>query len=369
MKIAVDFHVVAGKYQGSKRYLEELYERLISKYASKGLEIVFCVDKNQQLNEKWSKLGQVLHFPTRSSIGRLLIGALTLNRKNNFNYFHFQYNTPLFGVNNCILTVHDILFESHPQFFSFYYRIRLKLLTRLAVRKAKVLFVVSEYTKRQLINIYNIPTERIVVTPNGVNPNVFNMNNIEESKIKVKNEFDLTDYIFSVGRIEPRKNQLSILLAAEKLFDKGVKVPPVVFAGHKDSQYQELFENAERIRKKLPVLFLQGVGDETLADLYKACSCFAYPSLAEGFGMPIVEAMACGCRVVTSNNTAMEEFNFGAITIDANDINALADFIETSLRPSDDYERRKICSQATLDRYSWDVVTDRYMEAVVGQYK
>jgi glycosyltransferase involved in cell wall biosynthesis len=360
MKIGVDFHIVPGKFQGSKRYLEELYFHLAK--IRPDIKLTFCIDKDQTLDDKWREIGEIVKFDTNGSARRLVTGARKVQRSHNFDFFHFQYNVPVIGIDNAIVTIHDILFETHPQYFSYFYRTRLKLLTRFSARKAKIVFTVSDYSRDCISKVYNV--DRVVSIPNGVNGRVFNMQGITRARSEVESQFGLRNFILCVSRIEPRKNQLELIKATEALSKTGILVPDLVFVGPKDVKYPKLTSYYERPRGQPNIIFLTGTSNEQLANLYKACSFFVYPSYAEGFGMPVVEALSCGCQVISSNTTAMSAFAYGAKLYPPGDTERLSQLIYSLLYGQTDFSMRSEISSYTLKEYSWHRSAQAFAQAL-----
>jgi glycosyltransferase involved in cell wall biosynthesis len=158
-----------------------------------------------------------------------------------------------------------------------------------------------------IMDRWGIPEDRIALTPNAVDPLMFNPGDPLHSRQLVKDTYQLEDYILSVGRIEPRKNHQSLVHSYAHLKAQGKSLPKLVFVGGKDFGYRDLASLIQEKGLEKDVVFLHAISDQMLPHLYRAALVMAYPSFAEGFGIPPLEAMACGCPVITSGSTALGE--------------------------------------------------------------
>jgi glycosyltransferase involved in cell wall biosynthesis len=195
---------------------------------------------------------------------------------------HTQHALPLRAPCPCVVTVHDVSFARDPSLMGRKDRTTFRLVVPRAVRRAVRVFTVSERTKADIVELYRVPAERIVVTPNGVDP-------------AFSPGAGAPDFVLAVGAIQTRKNQLAALEAAA-----AVGLPLVVVGPVKDRTLAgELRSRGAR---------LEGyVETERLADLYRGAACLVQPSRYEGFGLPVVEAMASGTPVVAVPDPALKE--------------------------------------------------------------
>ena len=195
---------------------------------------------------------------------------------------HTQHALPLRAPCPCVVTVHDVSFARDPSLMGRKDRTTFRLVVPRAVRRAVRVFTVSERTKADIVALYRVPAERIVVTPNGVDP-------------AFSPGAGTHDFVLAVGAIQTRKNQLAALEAAA-----AVGLPLVVAGPVKDRTLAgELRSRGAR---------LEGyVETERLADLYRGAACLVQPSRYEGFGLPVVEAMASGTPVVGVPDPALQE--------------------------------------------------------------
>ena len=249
---------------------------------------------------------------------------------------HTQYAMPLRCPCPAVVTVHDVSFAREAALMSRKDRVVFRRVVPRAVRSAARVLTVSERTKADLVELYGVPSERIVVTPNGVDPAFV------PSRESPSDTVSQGSYLLSVGAIQARKNQLAALEAAD-----AVALPLVVVGPTKDASL------ADELRRR--GARLEGYVDtERLAELYRGAACLVQSSRHEGFGLPVVEAMACGTPVVTVPDPALREVaGDAAIFAEESD---LADGIGRALA-----ERERLIA-AGIERaraFTWQATAER----------
>lgn len=305
MNIGVDMHVLQGIYQGSRSRLKNIYAEA-ARIDVNG-KYHFFVNDPDGIGEEWKRRGAVIGFGTNSRIKRLLISAPLHARRAKLDLFHFQFISPPWCACPIVLTVHDLLFETHPWYFTKGFVLRSKALVRLSSRKAAHIFTVSNYSREKIQEIYGIREERISVIPSAVDAEIFNPMERDESKKLVLERWGLRDFLLTVGRLEPRKNHRKLIRAYRLLTEEMKDVPELVIVGQRDFLFKEIFEEISSSGLEDKVKIIEGLGDEWLPHMYRSALCFVFPSFAEGFGLPPLEAMACGCPAISSNTTSMPE--------------------------------------------------------------
>lgn len=324
MKVGVDLHVLQGISQGSKTYLDNLYSQPVLQ--DSGIDFVFYFNKGK-VDGKWSQKGAVRSFPFESKAFRLTVGGAYCQARDQLDVYHTQYISPVFSKCKDVVTIHDILFETHPQFFTKSFVSRSRFLVRRSAQRAAHIFTVSEFSRRALIQLYGVDERKISLTPNGVNLDEFAID-LDLAKSNVQQKFGVSEYLLTVGRLEPRKNHLGLLRAYCELLKERKDIPPLLIVGQRDFGFDGIFRFVEENDIGHAVKIVEGASFKDLVSLYAAAACFVYPSFAEGFGIPPLEAMAAGAPVVCANNTSMAEiFSDAAILIDPENTSELASAI------------------------------------------
>lgn len=237
-----------------------------------------------------------------------------------------------------IVTIHDLSFLAAPDCAEPSLRKYLRRAVWDSVRKADSLVAVSANTKADLVRLLRIPGERIDVVPNGTDER-FSPVTEPERIAGLRAQLGLNEpYILTVGTLEPRKNLVRLLEAYRLLRDRGM-AQRLVIAGRKGWLYGPIFEAVNRLDLGPTVTFLDFVDDADLPALYSAAEAFVYPSIYEGFGIPPLEAMACGTPVIASNTSSLPEvLDKAAILVDPVDTRAIAWGIDRVLNNKEERE-------------------------------
>ena len=242
------------------------------------------------------------------------------------------FRAPLRPRAPLVVTVHDLAIFRHPETFPAWHRTSGRLALRAALRVADAVVAVSTFTRDELMELLSVPSERIRVVPNGV-----------DSVFVPEGPATEGDYVLAVGTREPRKN-LAAAVEATRL--AGIELRVAGAAG-----WGEVTTAG----------WVGEPGDEELAALMRGARCLVYPSLYEGFGVPIVEAMACGTPVVTSRGGATEEVAGGAaVLVDPHDPAAIAEGIAEASRRRDELIA---AGRARAAAFTWSRTAD-FLEAL-----
>lgn len=231
--------------------------------------------------------------------------APLLLRRSGARLFHGVHSVvPLASPVPSVVTVHDLAFIRFAQTFRAYNRAYLDFATRLSVRRASRILVVSEHTRREVVGLLGVPPERVIVTPNAARAHfqVPEPGTLEAFRARK----GLPErFVLYVGTLEPRKN-LTTLLEAYAEVARRHDVPLLV-GGGKGWLYDAVFQRLEQLGLRERVQFVGYIEEEELPLWYAAATVFVFPSIYEGFGMPPLEAMACGTPVIVSSSSSLPE--------------------------------------------------------------
>ncbi|PKP19079.1 MAG: glycosyl transferase family 1 [Bacteroidetes bacterium HGW-Bacteroidetes-21] len=263
----------------------------------------------------------------------------------NPHIYHGLSNELPFGIDkmNCkkIVTIHDLIFIRYPELYKPIDRkMYLKKFSN-AARVADIVIAVSQQTKRDLVEFLKVPEDKIRVVYQGCNP-VFYQECPSEILEKARTEYDLPkEFILYVGTIEERKN---LLLAIKALNEGHVKVP-LVAIGRKTDYFQQIeaYLSGCSAEFKRQIIFIDNLPNEMLRAFYKLAKVFVYPSVFEGFGIPILEALASGTPVITSKGSCFSEAGGpGSLYVDPKNPVEMADALKAVLG-SEDQRKTMIC--------------------------
>jgi glycosyltransferase involved in cell wall biosynthesis len=366
-RIGVDFHVVDGILQGSRTHVLELFSLVIR--MSPDIQFVFFLDGTELLRKFYPVFSEVnvelVRMPYAHPVKRLCWQLPKLQRKYRLDILHTQYILPIPSFCSGIVTIHDILFETHPQFFSSMFFLRSTVLMRLSARRASHVFTVSDFSKQAISSRYHIPLNKISVIPNGVDNNRF-FPGTKDQNIVERRGFPSKGYLLSVGRLEPRKNHVSLLRAYAQLKNKTF---PLVIIGQPHFRFEEIFQLVHVLDLDDHVHILRDVKDKDLPAFYRHAKLFIYPSWAEGFGIPPLEAMASGVPVITSNSTSIPEVVGNAgVLVDPNDIAALAKAMDHLVSSPQFYIEIQQRGLKQAKKFQWSIAAEKVRRIYLNHF-
>jgi len=270
-----------------------------------------------------------------------------------------DYVLPPLRTGKRILTIHDLSFLRYPEGAHPRLRWYLTQAVPRSIGQADLVLAPSQNTKRDLIELLGVEAGRVEVLYEGVEERFHPLD--EESLAPVRGRYGLDfPFILTVGTLEPRKNHVGLLQAYSLL--KGRHPHRLVIAGGKGWLYEGIFQEVERLSLEERVFFLGYVPEEDLLALYNLADLFVFPSFYEGFGLPPLEAMACGTPVVTSNTSSLPEVvGDGALLVPPQEIEALAEAMEKALRDPSLWEELRSKGLERARRFSWSGAAKRLL--------
>jgi len=269
----------------------------------------------------------------------------SLLRQKHIDVLHSPVNVlPIFLPRSCagVVTLHDLAFIRLPNVVTPSKRLYHQMFTVRSIRQATMVIAVSESTKKDAVELMGVPAERVQAVYPCIDAR-FSIVSEHEELQAFREKQGLTDgYILYLGTLEPRKNITTLIEAYAQLRKTHAIREKLVLAGGKGWLYDAIFAQVEQLGLSSEVLFAGFVADSEQALWYGAASAFVYPSLYEGFGIPVAEALACGVPVVTSNVSSLPEAGAGvAICIDPQSVEDMVTAIHKALT---DQTFRQKCS-------------------------
>ncbi|GKU31661.1 glycosyltransferase family 4 protein [Clostridium folliculivorans] len=247
-----------------------------------------------------------------------------------------------------VMTIHDLNHIRFPQFYTPFHKYYYKFIVKSSANLSKKLLTVSEFSKLELVDWLECKKDKVVVTYNGIDKN-FNVIKEQLQLEAIRNKYKLHDkFILYVGNLKPHKNVETLVEAMKYLQDEKIKL---VINGRVNESLKQIVDK-HGLQDKIQ--FIGFVDDDDLSGLYNLAEVFIFPSLYEGFGLPPLEAMACGCPTIVSNTSSLPEVvGDNAIKIEPKDHKALADGIKMLLR---DELKRELIIEGGIRRakeFSW----------------
>ncbi len=353
MLIGIDARML--RYSGIGKYIQNLIENL-ARIDRKNQYILFVKEndlgicKINQENFNFQVVRASLFSP-REQLSLPI--EIKRNRLDTFHTPHF--NLPLFSPVKKVVTIHDLIPSIFPKARSsrlsrLYYR----FMNSQAAKKAGKIIVDSKNTKKDLLKFFKILEGKIEVIYGGVSER-FKPVNDTESLEAIKKKFNSTkNFLLYVGLRKPHKNLVSLIKVLGILRGKMDFDIQLVIVGKKDPRFTQVEEAAKKLDLVEEVLSLGEVSDEDLVLLYNAAQIFLFPSLYEGFGLPPLEAMACGTPVISSNTSSLPEvLGDAALLIDPNDTNKWVEKIKAVLTSEDLRKKLKRKGLERARHFSW----------------
>lgn len=265
-----------------------------------------------------------------------------------------------------VVTIHDLGAEFLAEYHQFPQKLYLNWSTKYAARNADQLIAVSKSTQRDLIARLGAKKEKISVIYEGVDQDFFQKNSHEETSA-IKAKYGLNKpYLLFVGTIQPRKNLELLIEAFARVKNTDLEL---VIAGKPGWLYETIYLSPEKNKVKDKVKFLGFIPTDDLPPVYSGALAFVYPSLYEGFGLPLLEAMACSCPIIASNSSSIPEVvGDAALLFDPNNKDQIVKSIRTIIKDSD--LRADLAQKANrqVKKFTWEKAAEETLKVFEKVY-
>jgi glycosyltransferase involved in cell wall biosynthesis len=304
MRFSVDAHTIGCHLTGNEVYIRNLLNEF-ARLAPSDEFIVYVAKPDAPAQVPASFVTRAV---SENPYKRLGVDLPLCIRRDRPALLHVQYTGPVFCNVPLVVSLHDVSYLEHPQYFTTFRAKQLRFTVNRTVKTAAAVLTPSEFSRRSILRHYDLDPSRVVAVPNGVSSQ-FRPIDRQVSASVIEKKFGLRGpFVLTVGDLQPRKNHMGLLKAFDEMLQAHPQLPQdLVFVGKETWYSKELHRAVERSSVRGRVHFTGFVEDTDLVHFYRACDLFCFPSFYEGFGLPILEAMACGCAVACSNTTAMPE--------------------------------------------------------------
>ena len=365
IRLLIDGHWFDDLYQSPSVFLKGLYDHIA---LDDDYELFLAAFDTEVASKQFKNFNRInfVKFRSQSKIVRLAYDFNSIIKKNKIDVAHYQYISPIIKTCKEIITIHDLLYRDFKSYFPLSYRIRNDILFKRSAKRADLITSVSNYSIDSIANHFNIPRSKLVLVPNGISEDFYNYT---KSNV-IEGNYELKKYILCVSRIEPRKNHILLLKAYVelKLWQQDVKL---VLIGREDIPVLD-FDNciiALPSNVKEHVLNFKNVGFDLLKEFYANALLVVYPSFAEGFGIPPLEAAALGAKVLCSKSTAMADFDFfGDDLFDPHNLTEFKEKLSKAI-VSNDYSNRSHLSKRIKEKYNWLSIANDYSNAIKKMFR
>ncbi len=360
MRFSVDAHAIGRHQTGNEVYVRNL----LNGFASLDSDSEFITYLSVDEPSPWVPTRFAVRRVSANPFIRLGFDLSSKLRQDRPDLLHVQYTAPLACPVPVVVSVHDVSFLEHPEFFPRFRALQLRWSVNRTVGVAAKILTLSEFSSAAIQRAYHVAPDDIVVAPLAA-AQEFRPLHIDNAVDAVRTSFKLpAPFILSVGDLQPRKNHIGLIRAFAELVKNFPQLRHRLALAGKETWFAPKVREAardsgvaERIR------FLGFVTDRDLLHLYNACDLFVFPSFYEGFGLPVIEAMACGRAVTCSNTSAMPEVADGsAILFDPQSTSQMTRAMADLLRDAELRARMERLGQQRAAHFSWQSSAQKTLE-------
>lgn len=354
LRVLIDAHMVGERETGNETYIIHLIRAL--RELDEEIEIIAAVAHPDAAEAALGPPDATCHYHrvSDSPWKRLSWELPRLARREKADLLHVTYTGPFGAGCPTVVSVHDVAYRVNPTWFSPRDRRVLAFGIGLTVRRAARVITISEHARSEILRFLKLPGEQVIVTLLAASPVYRRLPDEQITSFDFQKLGIRGPYALAVGNLQPRKNLLRLVEAFAEAIQRAPLPHQLVLVGKAQWRESEVVTLIEKLGLSDRVLFTGYVSDEDLVTLYNNASLFAYPSLYEGFGLPVLEAMACGAPVLTSTAASIPEVaGDAAIMVDPYDTHAIASgLIEILGDPATQSRLRKSGLQQAR-RFTW----------------
>jgi glycosyltransferase involved in cell wall biosynthesis len=339
MRVGIDAHCLGTRKTGNETYTYNLVKHL-ARLGCDGIQ--YSIYVGGEWDNRRECFFDATWFESRiirpsNPLIRIPVGFALQARRQKLDLFHAQYVLPHHLPCRTVLTVHDVSFERFPEFFTRWDHQTMKLGVRRSCHKADHIITVSEASKRDIVELYGLEPTKVSVTYLGADDSFRPSVDRAEVRRELRKVYGLDEeFILYVGAIQPRKNIPRLLSAFARVKCEQRLPHKLVIVGPEAWLTEPTFRSLEASPVRKDILVTGYVPREHLPYFYNAAAAFVYVSICEGFGLPVVEAMACGTPTITSRGSSLEEVAAdAALLVDPTDEDSIASAIAKVVSDSD----------------------------------
>jgi glycosyltransferase involved in cell wall biosynthesis len=361
MRFAVDAHAIGRHLTGNEVYVRSL----LSAFAAYDQDYEFVAYVSADSACEFLPSNIRARRISANPFLRLGFDLAKKIREDRPDVLHVQYTAPLGCSVPVVVSVHDVSFLEHPEYFTRDRAWQLQWTVRRTVRRAAKVLTGSEFSRAAILKVYgDLDEDKVVVVPNAA-ASEFRPISREAASATVRQRFSIpAPFLLSVGDLQPRKNQIGLIRAFARLVRAYPQLKHNLVLAGKETWFADRVHQAARESGVADrIQFFGFVSDPDLLQLYNACDLFVFPSFYEGFGLPVLEAMACGRAVVCSSTSALPEVVDGAaILCDPYAVDEIVRAIADLLLDSELRGRMERLGSQRAAHFSWQRTAQRTLE-------
>ncbi|WP_461207114.1 glycosyltransferase family 4 protein [Clostridium sp. DL1XJH146] len=305
----------------------------------------------------------ILPYRVYKRISKIIPYNNLFKEKVDIHHF-FSFTVPYKIKGKVIVTVYDMVYKKFPETMEKENLEYLEKNVERSVKRANIVITISENAKREIIEYTNIDSNKIKVVYPGVDIAPYVTGTDYSKYSQIKNKYNLPDkYLLYLGTLEPRKN-ISLLIEAFSMYKKSnTDDIKLVIAGKKGWMYDDIFNKVKELNINKEVVFTNYVDESDKPEIYKNSKAFIFPSLYEGFGIPVLEAMASGVPVITSSSSSLPEVaGNAAVLIDPKNVNSIYKAIKNVLNDSKLRREMIIKGKEQCTKFTWQKSVEKLCE-------
>ena len=357
MRFSVDAHAIGRHLTGNEVYIRNLLASFpVLDGNSEFIAYMSAEDVDGWVPSRFEKRSVASNPLLR--LGYDLSRSLRRDRP---DLIHVQYNAPLHCPVPVVVSVHDVSFIEHPEYFRFPRAQQLRLTVRQTVRLAAKVVTGSEFSRARIAEAYNLDGGDIAVVPNAASP-IFRPIARRVAAGRALSRFGVPGpFLLTVGDLQPRKNHIGLIRAFARLVGAFPQLRHRLVIAGKETWFSPRVRRAARESGVADrIMFTGFVNDVDLHDLYNACEVFVFPSCYEGFGLPVLEAMACSRAVACSNTSALPEVaDSAALLFDPHSVDEMTRALADLLLDRELRTRMERLGLARAARFSWRTTAEK----------
>jgi len=376
MQICFDARVIIDQLTGLGNYTYNLFKHLLMLDSEN--EYIVLINRSltdqhpiKHLEQKNLKK-RFVQIPEVTPQQQVLVPLELLKQKPDI-YHYPNFDLPVFQPYNSVFTVHDLTYLKHDDLYmkgrwikNFY----TKAIMNFGARKSKKIIAVSSSTKNDLLQILKVPEHKVDVIHEGLDESYFNGSLSNSKSNFFSKNFGLgagDEYFLFVGERRPHKNLVRLIEAFAIFKQRAPDKVRLIIGGKKYASYDEPERKTQELNLTKEVIFLGYIPGDDLQLLYKNARCFMFISIYEGFGIPLLEAMACGTPIITSNISSMLEVaGDAALTVNPYNVDEIAEAMNQITYDSNMSQRLVDTGLKRVKNFSWNNAAEKTLELYEG---
>ncbi len=361
MRIAVDAHAIGRHLTGNEVYVRSL----LNAFAAKDRDCEFVAYVSSEEANRFIPSSIRTRPIARNPFVRLGFELAVKVRQDRPDLLHVQYTAPLGCPTPVVVSVHDVSFLEHPEYFTRDRAWQLQWTVRRTVNRAAKILTGTEFSRKSILRVYgDLDEDKVVAVPNAA-ASEFRPISREAAAAAVRERFLIgAPFLLSVGDLQPRKNHIGLIRAFSRLVSSYPQLKHNLVLAGKPTWFADRVREAARDSGVASrIQFFGFVSDDDLLQLYNACDLMVFPSFYEGFGLPALEAMACGRAVACANTTALPEVvDSAAILFDPYRVDEIARALADLLLDAELRARMERLGLQRAAHFSWQKTAEKTLE-------